>query len=83
MTAITDSTSIAKAMNYFGIDTDLLNPSNIDKNLISQAREYLSQIKNQLELLAKLDKEGQENANREFDYEKIGQTKDEIADLSS
>jgi hypothetical protein len=37
MIAITDSTSIAKAMNHFGIDTSLLNPSNLDKKFIEEA----------------------------------------------
>jgi len=42
MIAITDSTSINKAMKHFGIDTELLNPSNIDKKLINDARDFLS-----------------------------------------
>lgn len=44
MTAITDSTSISKAMNYWQIDTEILNPSNIDQKLIAEAKEYLGKI---------------------------------------
>lgn len=80
--AITDSTSIAKAMNHFGIDTNLLNPSNIDKKLIEEARDYLHQIKDSIEALNTLQTEQYEK-KKEIDFEHVSEIKDKIADLSS
>lgn len=83
MSAITDSTSIAKAMNHFGIDTGLLNPSNIDKPLIQKARDYLKQIGDSIQELDKIQQDAMTKSTNEFDYDLIGKEKDNIADLSS
>lgn len=57
-------------MNYFGIDTTLLNPSNLDKKFIEEAREYLNQIKVSIEQLDAIQNEFFEK-QKEPDFEQI------------
>lgn len=59
MQAITDSTSISKAMNYWQIDTEILNPSNIDQKLINEAKEFLSKIGDAIKIQDQIQQEMQ------------------------
>ena len=69
-------------MNYWQIDTELLNPSNIDQKLIQEAKEFLSKIGDAIKIQDQLMQESQKE-RKEPDYEKIREVKTLIADLSS
>ena len=67
-----------RAMNAFGVDTNILPFSGVKKDVIIQAQELLKKISEAVDECIKIQSEG-----IKADYDELSAVKDKISELSS